>query len=324
MNQSKGYFWYRLLNTRGLGPKGIFHIYEHLCRSLITEEDVFELDWGEFRCRLPGLGKGVFEELRKADDERLYLEYQELLQNGVSIIHVGHELYPSRLTTLLGDSGPPILFCSGELSLLSARSVSIEGSRDASQEGLSLSSRFAAELALRGFNVVSGYARGIDTNAHLGALMEGGTTTIVLSFGICGFSRKRVFEDVQWEGNILIVSQFHPIEAWRGRNAMIRNRLVNALSEAVIIVEAAADGGTFNAGEAALRLGLPVFIVAPDVFEEPPAGNQRLIQMGAQTITPSDGMSEVISRIESHRPDARPNVPSEQLRLFVREDGNDN
>jgi len=63
MNESRGYFWYRLLNTRGLGPKGVFYVYQHLCNSLITEEDVFELDWGEFRCRLPGLGKGIFEEL---------------------------------------------------------------------------------------------------------------------------------------------------------------------------------------------------------------------------------------------------------------------
>jgi len=323
MNESRGYFWYRLLNTRGLGPKGVFYVYQHLCNSLITEEDVFELDWGEFRCRLPGLGKGIFEELRKADDER-YLEYQGLLQSGVSIIHLGHELYPSRLIALLGNKSPPILFCSGELSLLNARSVSIEGSRDASEEGLSLSSRFAAELALRGFNVVSGYARGIDTNAHLGALMEDGTTTIVLSFGICAFSKKKVFEDVRWEGNILVVSQFHPTEVWRVRNAMARNELVNALSEAVVIVEAAENGGTFNSGKVALKCGLPLFVVAPDAFEKVPVGNQRLICMGAQTITPSDGMSELISTIESNRCGARPDVSSEQLPLFVREDRNGN
>lgn len=324
MNQLEGYFWYRLFNTRGLGAKSIFYVYQSLCNSLITEEDVFGLDWDEFRRKLPHLGKKVFEALKRTDDEKLLSEFQGLLEKDIHIIHLGHESYPSRLITLLGSSSPPILFCSGQTSLLNAKSVSIEGSRDASQKGLSLSSRFAGELALEGINVISGYAKGIDTNAHLGALEKGGTTTIVLSFGIRAFSKKKIFEDIQWRENILVVSRFHPTEIWRARNAMIRNTLVCVLSQAVVIVEAAEDGGTFNAGKVALSLGLPVFVVAPDIFEKVPTGNQKLIQMGAQKINPSDGMRELITKIDSYRFNMRGNVPSEQLPLFVQESGNGN
>lgn len=307
---------------RGLGPKKILSIYQGLRNSLVTEEDVVQLDWSEFQRRLPNIGKDVFEALRKTDNGTLYSEYQRLLAEGVHIVHLGHELYPPHLVALLGNSAPPILFCRGEASLLTAKSVAIQGSRDASQKGLNLAAQFAAELALQDVNVISGYAKGIDTNAHLGALEKGGTSTIVLSFGIYQFSKKKAFQEVQWRDNVLAVSQFHPREVWRTRNAMMRNSVICALSQAVIVIEAGQEGGTFNAGKTALSLGLPLFVVTPSIFEKVPIGNRELISMGAQEIHPDDGTRELVSKVRNYQPTAKTSVPPEQMPLFAEWKGN--
>jgi predicted Rossmann fold nucleotide-binding protein DprA/Smf involved in DNA uptake len=85
--------------------------------------------------------------------------------------------------------------------------------------------------------VISGCIRGIDTNAHLAGLEKDRPATIILSFGILEYSRKKVFENLERKGNGLGVTQFCPREKWHARSAPMSNRLVCALSKAVIIIE---------------------------------------------------------------------------------------
>jgi len=296
--------WYRLFCVKGLGPKRLHMIYRVLGDSRVTVNELLQTDWPSFQRLLPKLGKPLFEAIQESNSIRMNPDYERLIDKDIKIIHLGHEHYPDILVQRMQYNAPPLLFCKGCLGLLKSDGLAIVGSRDASPKGLALASQFAAELALQGKNVISGYAKGVDTKAHLGALEEDGTTTIVLSSGILGFSRKQVFKDVRWEGNVLVVSQFHPSEKWSGRNAMIRNKLVCALSQAVIVIEAGDEvndrgqmSGTFDAGKTALQMGIPLFVVDPCVLEAQPRGNGRLIEMGGIEINPRDGITTVLDRL---------------------------
>ncbi|PJA61983.1 MAG: DNA-protecting protein DprA, partial [bacterium (Candidatus Ratteibacteria) CG_4_9_14_3_um_filter_41_21] len=91
-----------------------------------------------------------------------YEEYQRLKDNGVEIISLDHKIYPKNVLKLMEDGAPPLLFCKGQLSLLKSEGIAIVGSRNASGEGVKMVKQFAAELAMQGENVISGYAKGID------------------------------------------------------------------------------------------------------------------------------------------------------------------
>ena len=86
--------------------------------------------------------------------------------------------------------------------------VSIVGARNVSDKGIRIARKLAGDLASEGINVVSGYAKGVDSEAHLGALEAEGTTTLVLPNGINQLRQKSAFKKFNWDRDILAVSQF--------------------------------------------------------------------------------------------------------------------
>ena len=109
--------------------------------------------------------------------------------------------------------------------------------------------RFGREAALKGLVVVSGYARGVDRQAHKGALDIGGNTIAVLSEGLDHFRLVNELKPaIRLEENFLAVSMFEPSAVWKSWRAMERNKLIVALSVGLFVVEARETGGTINAG----------------------------------------------------------------------------
>jgi len=321
MTVKPDFLWYKLFNAEGFGDKSIFIVYNTIKNHNISLEEVFKMDESKFRETFPKLGrdrlnKANIDSIQKVNEktDELYNEYQDLKSEGVEIIYPEHELFPKRI---LEFKISPILFCKGNLSLLNSSGVAIVGSRNASEEGLNIARKFASELAMQGKNVISGYAKGIDTNAHLGALEKDGTTTIVLSYGILEFSRKKIFknENSGWRRNVLIVSQFHPKAKWSSKNAMIRNKLICALSSAMIVIESGPEkdekgkmSGTFHAGKTALDNKVPLFVVDPDYFRNPPPGNKELIKLGGIKIKPEDGVETILKYFKTASKQEQPSL----------------
>jgi DNA processing protein len=102
------------------------------------------------------------------------------------------ERYPQSVIEKLQDEAPPVLFCKGYLLLLNTKGISIVGSRDVSNFGMMITKKIATRLAQNGYNVTSGYAKGVDSNAHFGALEAGGTTTMIVSLGVDYISIKKI------------------------------------------------------------------------------------------------------------------------------------
>lgn len=299
------YDWYRLTQVRGLGPKRINMIHRRMEDFGLPISEIFDFDWARFHDLFPRLDKTIFEALEDVEEASIASVYRRLQDKNVSVIHLGSENYPRLLLQRMDDSAPPLLYCRGYLQLLQSSGVSIVGARNASQQSLALTARLAAQLADNGLNVISGYAKGIDTAAHVGALKAGGTTTAVLSSGIFDLAVKREFEGIEWKKNMLAISQFQPDEKWSARNAMTRNKLVCALSNAMVVIEAGDErdeqgrmSGTFDAGKTAIAMGVPLFVIDPVILENVPRGNARLIGLGAEAINRDNAVTAVRNRID--------------------------
>lgn len=299
-----------LSNMQGFGAKSIHYIYDILRANDMSVDDLFNTEEGDLKRLFPEIGRGKFSKASFSHfhqtemDDDLYDNFQDLKSEGVSVIGLDDERYPKSVLQNMGDGAPPVLYCKGYLPLLNQSGVSIVGARDVGDLEISITKSIAKKLAEHGFNVTSGYAKGVDTSAHLGALEADGTTTMILSFGINYITIKREFKDLNWEKNTLFVTQFAPHERFSGRNAMMRNKLVCAMSRAIIVIKSGPErdqygkmSGTFDAGKSALEMGIPVFVLDGQGLHPTPQGNIDLIKLGG--IKFSDGM-DIIRFFEEH------------------------
>jgi DNA processing protein len=302
--RNKEYSWYMLSNAPGFGAKSINYIYKILQDNSLSINELFDLDLSQLSKLFPEIGRGKFSRANFScfssleNDDKLYDYFEKLKSDGVYIIGLDDERYPKSVLQYLQDSAPAILYCKGYLPLLNTKGVSVVGARDVSNFGIMITKAIAEKLAEHGINVTSGYAKGVDTSAHIGALEGNGTTTIILSFGVNHISIKREMKDLNLEKNALFITQFAPYEKFSGQNAMIRNKLVCAMSKAIVVIASGPErdsegkmSGTFDAGKSALKMGIPVFVLSPDVLKPAPQGNIDLIKLGG--IEFSNGMDIV-------------------------------
>ena len=294
MSIDRDYFWFRLFKTRGIGPKLLGSIAKILETENLNPETL-PLDHNDLSGQFPELAKILNGKIRTEDREKVSAAYKQLKDQGINIIYPGHPDFPPYLLEI-----SPVLFVKGEQKRLRSDSVTIVGARDVSDTGIRITRKLAGELVGRGINIVSGYAAGVDLEAHLGALEAGGTTTIVLSDGIKQLRQKSAFKKFNWDQDILTVSQFDPDTEWSAWNSLARNQLVCALSKAVVVIESGPErdtegkmSGTFITAKAALDLNLPLFVVAPSCFDNPPKGNADLIALGGYSLDPVKGTAEI-------------------------------
>lgn len=181
----------------------------------------------------------------------------------VSMIPVTDSRYPSYLKDC--HDRPPFLFTTGTVPLSTRSTVSIVGSRRASQAALDTAAAMAELSVKRGITVVSGLARGVDRAAHEGALGAGGTTFAVLGSGID--SGIYPPENVELATSIrergAIVSQFRPNAPPTKTSFVIRNSTISGLSPVSFVVQADEKSGTSSEVDAALRQGHKVVFWAP-------------------------------------------------------------
>jgi len=308
--KDREYSWFKLFSASGFGPKSIHYVFRNLQTHGLFINDLFRLDEIRFQNYLPEIGKGKlsrasFLSLQNLDEEKLYNQFQRLKEDKVHIIGLDDERYPKSVLENMQDSAPPILFCKGYLHLLNSKGISIVGSRDVDDFAIMLTKSIASKLAENAYNVTSGYAKGVDTSAHLGALEAGGTTIMILSFGVNHISIRREMKDLDWERNSLFVTQFPPYDKFTGQNAMVRNKLVCAMSQAIVVIASGPEkdsegkmSGTFDAGKSALKMNIPVFVLSPKVLNPAPQGNIDLIKLGG--IEFSDG-NEIVKYIKEHK-----------------------
>lgn len=202
--------------------------------------------------------------------------------------------YPPLLAEL--HDPPACLYLrGGPAEILSRTAVAVVGARSCSRYGAQVARELARELAAAGVVVVSGLARGVDGEAHRGALAAGGLTVAVLG---CGIDRDYPRAHAQLAGRIAesgaVVSEYPPgIEPspWR---FPARNRIVAGLARATVVVEARERSGALITADFALELGRDVFAVPGEITSALSAGTNDLIRQGATPLLAADDVLEAL------------------------------
>ncbi len=212
---------------------------------------------------------------------------------GIRCVLPGAGEYPMAFQAL--NALPPAIWMMGAPALAAQRSVAIVGTRGASAGGLRFAHQLAAACARAGIVVVSGLARGIDAAAHQGALECQGGTVAVLGTGvdIPYPPRHRALQSrIAAEG--LLLSEVPPGERGHAGTFPQRNRLIAALGEVTVVVEAGRESGALITARVAQELGRTVCAVPGSVHAPECVGSNALIRDGAQVLcSPDDLLAEL-------------------------------
>ena len=216
------------------------------------------------------------------------------ISNNIKVLEKADKDFPWFLANM--EDTPEKLYCIGDTSLLTLPAIAVVGARKCSDYGRQAALKIGEMLAANDIVTVSGLARGIDGFAHSGALGVGGKTIAVLGCGpdICypRYNRK-LYEDICHKG--LIVSEYPPATEplpWRFPQ---RNRIISALSEAVVVVEAGLKSGSLITAVTAAAQGKEVLALPGNINSPYSVGTNKLIQDGAAIITNLQDILQVIS-----------------------------
>lgn len=233
----------------------------------------------------------IVESKKTWDLDRMW---EQLVQAKLSFVSLEDTGYPSKLRNIA--NAPFALFYRGKLPEEKGMCVAIVGARMCSEYGRGMAKEIAQELAAHDVTVISGMARGIDAAGHRGALLSGGDTYAVLGSGVdvCypNYHRQLYYEIIQQGG---VLSEFLPGTKPESWNFPKRNRIISALSDIVLVIEAKKKSGSLITADFALEQGKDVYALPGRVTDELSAGCNRLIAQGAGPILSVEDLLKELS-----------------------------
>ena len=263
------------------------------------------------RCLLAAFGSAeralaaTSEELVQIDG--LTRNVRQRLVNGRSHVSLNRELdliqsHQCDIVTYEDDTYPPLLKQISDPPLMlyikrrvppqDALSIAIVGSRSPTQYGKSTCQQLSRQLAARGVTIVSGFARGIDTVAHRGALEAGGHTIAVMGNGLNHVypEENRHLADEILESGGALISEFPMTVPPMGTNFPLRNRVISGMTWGTLVVEASERSGSLITARLAAEQGREVFAVPGQIFSKLSQGTHKLINEGATLIHSVDDL----------------------------------
>lgn len=270
----------QLINSENIGPVTFYKLLEEYGSA---KEALLEL---------PKLKKFVLFSRGKAE-----LELKLAAEKNIRILTFEDADYPEMLKQI--EDAPPVLYVLGDSGILnSPLSLSVVGSRNASINGRKTASKIAYELTNSGVMIISGMARGIDSAAHKGAMYangQHGATIAVLGTGVdVVYPKENLALYQQIVENGAVISEFPLGTQPQSTNFPRRNRIVSALSQGTLVVEAAANSGSLITARLALEQGKDIFAIPGSPNDERASGPNKLIKDGAVLAESSDDILEVL------------------------------
>jgi DNA processing protein len=253
-----------------------------------------------------GIGEKIATQICSFKKEDLDKELALAREYGLDIMTFEDEIYPENLKNI--PDPPIILYVKGRLKPEDKFAIGIVGSRRASFYGLTNAEKFAADLSTRGFTVISGMARGIDTCAHRGALKQGGRTVAVMGSGFSHIyprENKRLAEEISLSG--AVISEFPVSTLPLKQNFPRRNRVISGLSLGILVAEAAENSGALITADFALEQGREVFALPGKVDSPNSFGTNGLIKQGAKLVSSVDDIIEELNLGSGLKPRVKEN-----------------
>lgn len=277
------FFWAALHVNLEIGPRSLFYLYRHFSNG----KAVFKASPGEIRL-VPGLSPKVAEKIinqrHLVHAERIA---EELIAKKIKVTLLDDRDYPRQLAEI---ADPPVLvYTRGMLPSPEMPLLAIVGARQASSYGRMVARKLAQDLTHRGWGIVSGMARGIDTAAHEGALAGNGYTLAVFGCGInvCyPRENEKLYHRIETNGCLL--SEFPPEAGPLSKNFPIRNRIISGCTYGTLVVEAKERSGALITAFFALEQGRDVFAVPGMITSAQSRGTHNLIKQGAKLVETVD------------------------------------
>lgn len=213
-------------------------------------------------------------------------KYEKFKQGKIVMLRKDQSDYPKQLREI--KSAPFVLFCLGNIKLLSKKQLAIVGTRNPTKYGQLATEKLATEISNTGLVVTSGMAYGIDSCAHKAAISTGKPTIAVLGGGIAetiqqSSSRQMAQAIVSQDG--LIVSEYQPDFLASRFTFPARNRIISGLSLGVLVVEAGEKSGSLITARYALEHNREMFAVPGNIFSPQSIGTHWLLKQGAQLVS---------------------------------------
>lgn len=283
--------------------------YNALARWLVREqlrpEALLSMDKLEDATAGVGINRERLGKLLKRGVQ-LGFAIEEWQRNGLWVISRSDPEYPARYKTHLKDKAPALLFGAGDQSLLKGGGLAIVGSRDVDREGEEFTRQVAETCARNRMLVVSGGARGVDQISMRTALEAGGRTIGVLAENLLKASIERHARHAIAEGQLLLISPYHPQARFTVGTAMGRNKLIYALADYGLVVSAAhKKGGTWAGAEEELKRDKPIAVFVR-THGQVSAGNRKLLDLGAlewPSTLQQDDLSQQLAVLADQRPE---------------------
>ena len=255
----------------------------NLKRSGIDAKTLFYMKNDELEKLQILTGKDIEKIDRSRQTWDIEKKWEDFVLTGINFTSIGMEDYPQKLAEI--PDSPYALYYIGKLPDESQKAVAIVGARMRSAYGCEVAKKIAQKLAQNDISVISGMARGIDRDGHVGALEENGLTYAVLGSGvdICyPKENKFLYEKIPHSGGL--ISENPPGTMAAARNFPLRNRIISGLCDKVVVVEAKDKSGSLITADYAMEQGKDVYVVPGRITDPLSRGCNRLIKQGAGII----------------------------------------
>lgn len=291
--------WLVLHLTPGVGGVRVRHLLERFGTSAalqdLSVQDLVAIGWPQRVAHR--VLKGLANPMAEVPGFKHILQWAA--RPGHRLLTPAQALYPERLLAILHDP-PPVLFTQGDARLLQRPMVAMVGSRQPLPGYRQLAQDWAAELAQASLVILSGLAQGIDGAAHRGALAGQGATVAILGSGverIYPLAHTELARNIVASGG-LVVSEFSPDTPPSPGQFPRRNRLVAALADVVLVVEATRKSGSLITARLAAEYGKEVMAVPGHPNHSGSAGTNELIATGAGLAASAADVARAFSGLE--------------------------
>lgn len=200
-------------------------------------------------------------------------------------ISIDDKEYPEQLKKI--KNPPKQLYVKGNIELLHTKGIAIIGSRGCTEYGKKMARKFAKELSLEGFTIVSGMAIGVDSFAHIGSIEGTGKTIAVIPSGFNNVypeENKKLFEEIIKNGGLVITEYDENVKA-DSKKFLERNRIVSGLAVGTLVVEGGYRSGTSVTAKITKKQGKKVFCIPSSLENEKGITPNKLIKEGAILVT---------------------------------------
>ena len=221
----------------------------------------------------------------KENRQNLETHIEYLQKENIKILTIEDKEYPKMLKTIYDY--PISIYVKGNEKILNTPAIGIVGCRECTSYGEKVAQYFAYHLSKRNINIISGLAKGIDSQSHIGAIKAKGMTIGVVGNGldIVYPKENQYLYDKILEENGAIISEYPLGTKPEKMNFPARNRIISGMSKGILVVEAKKKSGTLITVDFALEQGRDVYVVPGNIDEMNSVGTNDLIKQGAQMVT---------------------------------------